>query len=70
VADFESLDHAERGYETQKLRKAELLRLQRAGNPKRYKQTRKNYAKTESYIHLSYEERRAFIAQVATCISN
>jgi hypothetical protein len=51
------------------LRKAELLRLQRSGNPSLYKQTRKNYQKTEDYVHLSYDERRKLILEIADCVS-
>jgi len=50
-------------------RKAELLRLQRANNPKHYRQTKKNYRQTESYIHLTLEERRQFVVEVAQCMA-
>ena len=46
VADFDSLDYAQRRYEVGRQRKTDLLRLQKAGNPKRYRLTRKNYNKT------------------------
>jgi len=69
VADFDSLDYARRRYEVEKLRKTELLRLQRAGNSRHYKQTKKSYRKTRDYIHLSYSERRAFITEIAQCVS-
>ena len=69
VANFDSLDHQQRRYEVEKLRRAELLRLQRVRNPKLYRQTRKNYRKTESYIHLSYDERRKLISDLAVCVS-
>jgi hypothetical protein len=51
------------------LRKGELLRLQRVGNPKLYKQTKKNYEKTKNYIHLSYDERQKLILEITRCIS-
>lgn len=69
VKDFDSLNHVQRRFEVEKIRKAELLRLQRANNPKHYKQTRKNFNKTESYIHLSYDERQRFIIEIAECVS-
>jgi hypothetical protein len=69
VADFDKLDYVRRRYEVSKLRKAELLRLQRSKNPKQYKQTRKNYKKTEDYIHLSHSERWSFIEEIAQTVS-
>lgn len=70
IANFDSLTYVQRRYEVEKLRKVELLRLQRVGNSKQYRQTRKNYAKTQGYVHLSYDERRAFIKEIAQCVSN
>jgi len=69
VANFDSLDYAQRRYKVDKKRKTELLRLQRVGNSKRYKRTRKSYRNTEDYIHLSYDERVSFVTEVAQCMS-
>lgn len=69
IAGFDSLDYQRRRSQVESLRKAELLRLQRAGNPRLYKQTRKNYRQTEGYIHLSYNERRNLMTEVAQCVS-
>lgn len=68
IANFESLDYGQRTSEVERLRRAELLRLQRT-NPKQYKQTRKNYRNTQSYVHLSYSERRGLIKELAECVS-
>jgi hypothetical protein len=70
ILDFETLDHRQRRAKAESLRKAELLRLQRSGNPALYKQTRKNYQKTEDYVHLSYDERRKLILEIADCVSH
>ena len=70
INGFEGMNYAQRRYEVGKLRKAELLRLQKSGNPALYKRTRKNYRNTESYIHLSYSERRQFIKDIASCVAN
>jgi len=70
IKGFESMNYGDRRYEVEKLRKSELLRLQKSGNPMLYKRTRKNYRKTESYIHLSYVERKAFINEIAGCVAN
>lgn len=69
ILDFETLDHRQRMAQVGSLRKAELLRLQRSGNPSLYKQTRKNYQKTEDYVHLSHDERRKLILEIADCVS-
>jgi len=69
INGFESMNFAQRRYEVEKLRKAELLKLQKSSvSQKLYKRTRKSYRKTESYIHLSYTERKDFINKVATCV--
>lgn len=69
IANFEALDYRQRRSQVVSLRNTELLRLQRAGNPRLYKQTKKNFRKSESYIHLSYAERQNLIGETAQCIS-
>jgi hypothetical protein len=69
IKDFESLDRHQRIYEVEKIRKLEILRLQRSQNKKAYKQTKKTYKNTLPYIHLTFDERNAFIKEVSTCIS-
>jgi hypothetical protein len=69
VPDFESLSHDRRRYEVNALRKAELYKLQRGSNQKLYRQTRKTYNHTEPYIHLTLDERKAFIREVAERLS-
>ncbi len=64
IANFSDLDFRERVYQVESFRKADLLRLQRV-NPKQYKQTRKNYQQTASYIHLDYPERQNLIHEIA-----
>ncbi|MDD3730430.1 MAG: DUF3800 domain-containing protein [Endomicrobiaceae bacterium] len=69
VKDFDSLPIPKRIYEVDKLRKTELLKLQRT-NTKLYKQTKKNYRETQAYIHLTFDERRNFILELAKTISS
>lgn len=69
ITDFHKLDYTQRRSQVESLRRAELLKLQRSGNPKLYKQTKKNYEKTKNYIHLSYNERQKLILEIARCIS-
>ena len=70
VRDFHSLSYGERRSEVERLRKSELLRLQAQQNKKHYRQTKKNYRHTADYIHLTLEERRQFLGDVAECVSN
>ena len=69
IQNFTSFPRDRRIYEIQKYRKAELLRLQKT-NVKTYKQTKKNYKETEAYIHLTFDERKQFILELAQIISS
>lgn len=68
IANFDSLNHSQRRSEVEKLRKAELLKLQKGKNTAHYKQTKKNYKQTEAYIHLTHSERLDFIRELADTI--
>ncbi|MBA4408044.1 MAG: DUF3800 domain-containing protein [Bacteroidota bacterium] len=68
IVKFEDLTYAQRRYEVGKIRKMELLKLQKSPNNNLYKQTRKNYRQTEAYIHLTLAERIAFIQELADLI--
>ena len=70
IIDYASMNYQDRRNEVEKYRKAEIFRLQRSGKPKLYKQTKKNYRNTKAYCHLTYDERKQFITQIAYCISN
>lgn len=64
VPEFERLDWNARRSAVQRLRAAEIIKL-RAGKPKSHRQAKKNYAHTEPYIHLSFEERLQVILEIA-----
>lgn len=68
IPNFDALDYVTRRSEVNKLRKAAIFKLQKSGNPKAYKQVRKNYKQTDAYIHLSYQERQNFVREVADTI--
>ena len=68
IPGFSAMSYAERRSNVRSARTAELLRLQRV-NLKQHKQTRKNYKNTESYIHLTQQERHRVIKELAECIS-
>ena len=69
IPDFEAMAHERRRSEARRLRTIELLRLQKS-SAGRYKQTRKNYRKTEAYVHLTLDERRQAVKELAALISN
>jgi hypothetical protein len=68
IVGFESLTYAQRRHEVQKLRNAELLKLQKSPNKSHYKQTKKNYRQTDAYIHLTINERILFIQELADLV--
>lgn len=70
ISDFASHSYKKRRSEVEKYRKSELLRLQRGHNTKQYRQTKKNYSKTKAYIHLTLDERKSFIREVAQYIGD
>ena len=67
---FASLSRDKRIYEVQKYRRAELLKLQNAKNKSAYNQTRKNYKGTEHYIHLTLDERKIFVHELAQTVAS
>lgn len=69
IKDFEKLTKHQRIYEVEKIRKLEILSLQKSKNKQAYRQTKKNYKHTKNYIHLTFDERKAFIKEVSICIS-
>lgn len=70
IPNFDQLDYATRRHEVSKIRKRELLKLQKSQNKAHYKQTRKNYRHTEAYVHLTHSERMAFIEEIADLVGS
>jgi len=69
IIDFQKMTYTQRRSQVEQLRKTELLRLQKTANHKQYHQTKKNYKQTEAYIHLTYQERKDFIKDLARHVS-
>lgn len=69
IPNFTELSQRQRRQEMAKYRKQEIYRLQRSNNSKQYKQTKKNFKKTDPYIHLTYDERFDVIKTIATVVS-
>ncbi len=65
ISDFESMDWTARRAAVMRERKKTIYSLQHSGNKNLYKQSKKNYVKTEAYIHLTYAERVSFIKEIA-----
>ena len=69
IDGFETLTRMQRRSEVHRARTTRLLNLQKSQNKKSYRQTKKNFSKTDAYTHLTRQERIDFIEKVAECIS-
>lgn len=69
IPDFENLSYPQRRSQVSQLRKSELYSLQKTNNPS-LKQTKKNYEKTDVYIHLTLSERNQLLLDLATAVGN
>jgi hypothetical protein len=70
ISNFSRLSSTQRRYEIEKYRKSELFKLQKSSNKGLYRQTKKNYKQTQPYIHLTLEERKDFVNEIAKTIGN
>ena len=70
IPGFEQLGPADRRTEVGRQRNSELARLSGSANKVRRSRTLKNFRKTESYVHLTWEERRRALLEVAQAVSN
>lgn len=68
IPDFDSLDYEKRRREVNKQRLINIQALTKKKS-KLLSQTKKNYKKTEAYIHLSYAERKSFILEIAKALA-
>jgi Protein of unknown function (DUF3800) len=70
ITDFATLNQIDRVAAMSQYRKTELFRLQRINNKKLYHQQKKNFSQTESYVHLTYQERHQFLREMADIIAS
>lgn len=70
IPDFEQLDPTDRRREVNRHRKIALSRLGGSTNDVRRKRARKLHRKTEPYVHLTWDERRQVVLDVAKTVSN
>ena len=69
IANFVNLTYDQRRLQVGQLRKAELYRLQKLPSNAMYRQTKKNYRETDDYAHLTHDERKRFIKDLAGYVS-
>jgi len=70
IPEFEAKTYPERRHKIKQIRNARLIELQKNGKSKEYRQTRKNYNKSDDYIHLSFKERTQLIEELADQIGS
>jgi hypothetical protein len=70
ISGFDALSRTDRRSKVERFRRGELLRLQKSQNHKQYQQTKKNFEKTKSYIHLTLNERKQLLVEVARKVAN
>jgi hypothetical protein len=68
IADFLTLTRAQRRSAVERYRAGEIIRLRKL-SAKSHRQAKKNFQHTEPYIHLSLDERKAAINEIADLFS-
>lgn len=69
IPNFDQLNHNQRRSAVLTLRKKYLYHLQK-NNPKIYYKTNKIYKKTESYVHLTHDERKPLVIKFSKIIGS
>jgi hypothetical protein len=70
IANFEQLDWTARRAAVELERNRYLLRLQQTQRSNTYRQAKKTFAHTQAYVHLTVNERRALVREIADAVSN
>ena len=69
IANFASLSRKDRRPAVESERTKELLRLQRKpGSSKLYRQVKKNQKNSKAYIHLTFDERKKLVTEIANLV--
>jgi hypothetical protein len=68
IDNFVSMPWDRRRTEVIRARTSEIYRVRRLGEAKKNSLLKKNYAKTDAYIHLTLEERRRLVGEVAQAV--
>ena len=69
IAKFPQLSWEKRRGAVERERNREILRLRKNQNHRAYRQQKKTFAHTKPYVHLTRDERRQLIAEVADCVA-
>jgi len=71
VLNFDSLSNNERRLEVESLQRKELYRLQKNKSlRKQYIQAKKTYKQTKDYLHLTFQQRKDFVFEIAQKIGS
>lgn len=70
ISDFENLSWRDRRVAVQRLRTAHLIRLAGTGTGRQLQSAKKNYQKTEPYLHLTLAERVDLLHAIADAVGN
>jgi hypothetical protein len=70
ISGFAGMSRADRKAAVQRYRAGELLRLRRLPSPKAHNQAKKTYRHTQEYVHLTLDERRQMLDEVAQCVAD
>ena len=70
ISDFESLNRVDRRAAVEKERKASLVHISALGSPQKLRSTKKTFEKTKHYIHLTLDERKALLRELADLIGS
>jgi len=68
IAGFEKLSYAARVEAVQKEREKTLVRIAGLKTKKKLKEVKKNFRKTEPYVHLTYDERYNFLKELCQLV--
>ncbi|MBI5018485.1 MAG: DUF3800 domain-containing protein [Deltaproteobacteria bacterium] len=69
ISDFETLSWEDRRKRVLVYRAAKLDELRKKGPKKLHDQTKKDYSRTIEYVHLTFDERKTFVRDVAEKVS-
>jgi hypothetical protein len=70
IPNFDQLSRDQRRVAVERERNRELLQLQKDQKSKAYQQQKKTFAHTRPYIHLTRDERRGLVQEIADCVSD
>ncbi len=69
IAGFDALGYSQRRAAVEGARNLRLLQLQRSNQTGLYRQTKKTYSHTRAYVHLTLDERRSLVDEVADAVA-